>query len=108
MLIAEKGKIGQNYCIGGNQEKKNIEVLNEICNLMDQLNPTTYKHKNLIKYVDDRLGHDRRYAIDNSLINKKFNWYPKTDFQNGLKKTVQWYLDNLAWCEKTLKVNLSK
>ena len=105
LLIAEKGQIGQNYCIGGNQEKKNIDVISEICTLMDQLNPRTYKHKNLIQYVDDRLGHDRRYAIDNTFINKELNWYPKVDFQKGLKRTVQWYMDNLVWCQDTLNIN---
>ena len=109
MLIATKGKIGQTYNIGGNNEKKNIEVVKNICQLLDELFPveTNYKikklnitnYENLITFVEDRPGHDKRYAIDASKIQDELNWIPKETFKSGLRKTVKWYLDNQTWCD---------
>jgi len=99
-LVIEKGKIGETYNIGGNSEKTNLEVVTELCGLLDELIPgSKYKpHKNLIKFVEDRPGHDKRYAIDASKIKTELNWQPVETFASGLRKTVQWYLDNREWC----------
>ena len=94
LLVIEKGALGKNYCIGGNNEIENIEVLMKICSILDELKPSSNKYFNLIKKVDDRLGHDRRYSIDTTLINREIGWKPKTKFDEGLRKTIEWYLDN--------------
>ena len=80
LLVIEKGKVGKKYCIGGNNEIENIELLTKICCLMDELNPKSYSHLKLITKVKDRLGHDRRYAIDTKLINEEIGWRPRTNF----------------------------
>lgn len=90
--VYKKGKSGEVYNIGGNNEKANIEIVKEI---LKQVN----KPDTLIKYVKDRPGHDKRYAIDNSKITRELGWEPKIDFENGLKMTIQWYLDNQDWSE---------
>ena len=92
LLILEKGKVGKKYCIGGNNEVENIEVLKRICLLMDELRPKSNSYLNLIHKVKDRLGHDRRYAIDTKLINQEIGWQPKTNFDEGLRKTIKHYL----------------
>ncbi|MDP1552979.1 MAG: dTDP-glucose 4,6-dehydratase, partial [Methanobacteriaceae archaeon] len=92
-LVLHKGKIGEVYNIGGNNEKKNIEIVKLI--LQNLKKPET-----LIKYVKDRLGHDRRYAIDSSKIQKELGWKPKYTFETGIAETIQWYLDNPEWMEK--------
>ncbi len=86
------GKIGDKYCIGGNQEKTNNEIVNEICELLDELIPKEYSYKNLITYVKDRLGHDQRYAINSSKIKSELAWKPKYSFKEGLLITVSWYI----------------
>ena len=93
------GKIGDTYNIGGNSEKKNIEIVHEICSIMDQLKPrnNNLKYKNLISYVDDRPGHDFRYSVDITKINKNLNWKPLLSFSQGLMNTVVWYLNNQDW-----------
>ena len=103
LIAAIKGKIGQTYCIGANQEKTNKEVVIAICNLIDEYKPTKFSRKNLITYVEDRSGHDKRYAIDSSKIKKELNWEPSYDFNTGLKKTVKWYLKNVEWCQNVQK-----
>jgi len=90
--VYKKGKSGEVYNVGGNNEKANIEIVKEI---LKQVN----KPDTLIKYVKDRPGHDKRYAIDNSKITRELGWEPKIDFENGLKMTIQWYLDNQDWSE---------
>ena len=87
------GKIGQKYCIGGNQEKTNNEVVKKICEILDKLLPRNYPHKNLIVYVKDRLGHDQRYAINSSKIKSELGWEPKYSFNDGLAITVSWYIN---------------
>ncbi len=94
LQVIRKGNLGMKYCIGGNQEKENIEVLKSICALMDQLKPKSKPYDQLIKSVKDRLGHDKRYAIDTKFINQEIGWQPKTKFKEGLKKTIIWYLNN--------------
>ena len=98
-LVAEKGRVGETYNIGGHNEIMNIDVVQQICNLMDQLAPKDYPHTQLITYVADRPGHDNRYAIDASKIAQELDWIPKETFATGLAKTVKWYLDNLDWCQ---------
>ena len=95
-----KGLPGKNYCIGGNNEKTNLDVAEKICNYLDEINPQINSHKSLIKFVKDRAGHDFRYAIDASLIKQELNWSPKHNFEDGLKNTIDWYLNNKSWLYK--------
>ena len=97
LLITEKGKIGKSYCIGGFGEKTNKEVQLQICEILDKVQPKEFLHKALIKNVEDRPGHDKRYSINSNLIKKELGWKPKTTFEEGLKKTIHWYIDNLKW-----------
>lgn len=97
--VATEGKVGETYNIGGHNEKKNIEVVQTICEILDQLVPSDSSYSSLITYVTDRPGHDRRYAIDASKIAKELNWQPKETFETGIRKTIQWYLDNGEWCQ---------
>lgn len=98
--VIEHGQIGETYNIGGQNEKNNIEVVKQICKLLDELIPDSkYKpHEDLIAFVDDRPGHDMRYAIDASKIEKHLGWKPRESFVSGLRKSVKWYLDNQDWC----------
>lgn len=89
-LIIEKGKIGETYCLGGDNEKTNLKITNKILEILG-------KDENSIEYVEDRKGHDRRYAIDFSKIKKELGWEPKIDFEVGLKETVEWYKENQEW-----------
>ena len=97
--IVFKGKPGQTYCIGGDGEKTNLEVASTICEILDELVPISFSYKTLIKFVEDRPGHDKRYAIDSSKIKNKLGWSPKYSFDNGIRKTVFWYKENLSWCK---------
>jgi len=94
-----EGKLGETYNIGGHNEKKNIDVVNTICNVLEDLIPLEEgSYRDLITHVADRPGHDLRYAIDASKIQRDLNWQPKETFESGIKKTVMWYLDNQNWC----------
>lgn len=97
------GNIGETYNIGGHNELQNIEVVKTVCAILDQLKPikpnNIDNYEQLIKYVDDRAGHDIRYAIDAEKISNELNWTPDETFTSGIKKTIQWYLDNKNWCE---------
>lgn len=95
-LIIRKGKIGETYCVGGDSEKSNIEIAKSILKSFG-------KDENWIEFVEDRKGHDLRYAIDFSKINKELGWKPTTDFETGLEKTLQWYRDNEDWWKKLKK-----
>lgn len=97
--VITEGSVGETYNIGGHNEKKNIEVVETICEILDQLVPKQKSYKRQITFVKDRLGHDRRYAIDSTKMQKDLNWKPLETFETGLKKTIQWYLDNLEWCK---------
>ena len=96
MLIITKGKIGEIYNVGGDNELKNIFVVKKICDILDTLKPEKPNginhYSELITFVQDRLGHDIRYAIDNSKIKKELGWFPKQNFEVGLQKTIHWYL----------------
>jgi len=101
--VATKGKVAETYNIGGHNEKQNIEVVNIICELLEELAPNKPKdisrYSELITHVEDRAGHDVRYAIDASKIEKELGWVPQETFESGIRKTVQWYLSNLEWCQ---------
>lgn len=100
-LVLEKGRAGETYNIGGENEETNLHVVNTICALLDELVPgSPHKpHKNLIRFVTDRPGHDKRYAMDISKIRRELGWAPQETFETGLRKTVQWYLTNRPWWE---------
>lgn len=93
------GKPGECYCIGGGEERKNIEVVHEICRLLDELAPKASSHRELISYVHDRPGHDQRYAIDAAKAQRELQWRPQESFASGLRGTVNWYLQNRDWWE---------
>ncbi|WP_018998427.1 dTDP-glucose 4,6-dehydratase [Hirschia maritima] len=95
--VLEKGKVGQSYNIGGNAERTNLEVVHTICDILDELRPTATSRRELVQFVSDRPGHDRRYAIDASKIKKNLGWSPSVSFEQGLENTVKWYLDNEWW-----------
>lgn len=104
--VASNGKNAETYNIGGHNEKTNLEVVESICNLLEELSPSKpngiKKYTDLIKFVEDRPGHDKRYAIDASKIQNDLNWVPSETFESGLRKTVQWYIDNNKWWERVL------
>ena len=105
-LVATMGKVGETYNIGGSNEKQNIEVVIAICNILEDLAPNkpvgVENYKDLITYVNDRLGHDVRYAIDASKIKNELGWVPDETFETGLRKTVEWYLNNESWWSRIL------
>ncbi|MCW4442356.1 dTDP-glucose 4,6-dehydratase [Vibrio splendidus] len=97
--VVTEGKVGETYNIGGHNEKRNLEVVNTICDILDTLVPKESAYGEQITYVQDRPGHDRRYAIDSSKMQRELGWTPEETFETGLRKTVQWYLDNSTWCQ---------
>jgi dTDP-glucose 4,6-dehydratase len=99
--VLAKGRLGETYNIGGWNEKANIDVVKTICSILDELKPRAdgQSYAEQISFVTDRPGHDRRYAIDASKIARELGWRPKETFDSGIKKTVQWYLDNPVWIE---------
>ena len=107
IITATNGTLGKSYCIGGNNEKTNIEIVSTICNLLDDKKPRYNSYKNLIKFVKDRPGHDARYAINSQLIKDELKWKPKYEFQKALSLTVEWYLNNQEWCNNKLNKNKS-
>ncbi|MHA7925092.1 MAG: dTDP-glucose 4,6-dehydratase [Marinobacter sp.] len=98
--VVTEGKPGETYNIGGHNEKQNIEVVHTICGILQELRPRERSYGDLITFVKDRPGHDRRYAIDADKIQKELGWAPEETFETGIRKTVQWYLDNLDWCQR--------
>ena len=99
IMVLIKGEVGEKYCIGGNTEKNNFEIAVEICNLISKKIDNQFNYKDLIEFVKDRPGHDRRYAIDTSYIKKKLNWSQENNFKVNLESTVQWYITNQNWCD---------
>tara|TARA_Y100000591_G_C21784207_1_gene672826 strand:- start:20 stop:1087 length:1068 start_codon:yes stop_codon:yes gene_type:complete len=104
--VVTEGKIGETYNIGGHNEKTNLDVVETICSLLEELAPNKPQgiknYKDLITFVKDRPGHDSRYAIDASKIERELGWVPKETFETGLRKTVQWYLENPQWWKRVL------
>ena len=98
-IILEFGEVGEIYNIGGNNEKTNLDVVSSICSILDKMMPRDdgQKYKTQIKFVKDRIGHDRRYAINSNKIKHELRWKPTEDFDSGIKKTVKWYLNNQDW-----------
>lgn len=103
-LVATEGRVGETYNIGGHAERRNLEVVQSICELLEELAPNKPRgvghYRDLIRFVRDRPGHDRRYAIDAGKIQAELGWAPVETFETGLRKTVEWYLENRTWCER--------
>lgn len=102
--VLEQGACGESYNIGGNNERKNIEVVQTLCDILDRTHPAKNgeSYKSLIRFVQDRPGHDFRYAIDSSKIQSELDWKPQLSFSSGLQQTVAWYLNNRIWWESIL------
>ncbi|MBS0550924.1 MAG: dTDP-glucose 4,6-dehydratase, partial [Proteobacteria bacterium] len=104
--VVSRGEVGETYNIGGHNEKRNLEVVHTLCDLLEELAPGKpqglARYRDLITFVKDRPGHDRRYAIDASKIQRELGWVPQETFETGLRKTVQWYLHNEAWWQRVL------
>ncbi len=102
--VATEGKVGETYNIGGHNEKQNIDVVHTLCDLLEELVPGKpegiSQYRDLITHVQDRPGHDLRYAIDASKIERELGWTPQETFETGIRKTVLWYLDNSEWCQR--------
>jgi dTDP-glucose 4,6-dehydratase len=103
-LVLATGVPGETYNVGGNAERNNLWLVNQLCAILDELLPTSphCPHSQLIEFVPDRPGHDRRYAIDFSKIQRELGWLPQEDLDTGLRRTVQWYIDNQAWCQTVM------
>jgi dTDP-glucose 4,6-dehydratase len=103
-LVVTQGTTGETYNIGGHNEMANLDVVNTLCQLLEKMAPNKPKgiqnYTDLVTFVKDRPGHDLRYAIDASKIQQELGWTPVESFETGLKKTVQWYLENQAWCKR--------
>lgn len=102
LRVLQAGRQGETYNIGGSTELPNIEVVKAICTVLDELRPAEAPHSRLVTYVQDRPGHDFRYAIDDRKLREELGWTPRTAFVDGLRQTVAWYLANLDWCERRL------
>ena len=106
LQVISSGKVGETYNIGGHNEQKNLDVVETICALLEELAPNKpagiNNYKDLITFVKDRPGHDLRYAIDASKIEKKLGWKPEESFASGMRKTVTWYLANANWSDRVL------
>ena len=95
--VLQRGRPGESYNIGGWNEKPNLDVVNTICDLVDEMEPRPGSRRDLITFVKDRPGHDRRYAMDATKIERELGWKPKETFESGIRKTVRWYLENDGW-----------
>jgi dTDP-glucose 4,6-dehydratase len=106
VLVALEAKIGETYNVGGNNQMRNIQVVELICDLLEKLRPQKNAgieyYRNLIKFVIDRPGHDFRYGVDTSKIRRELGWVPKENFKTGLRKTVEWYINNKVWLQNIL------
>jgi dTDP-glucose 4,6-dehydratase len=103
VTVATKGRVGETYNVGGCNEKQNIDVVRSVCNLLEEIGPIKpdglVRYADLITFVEDRPGHDLRYAIDASKIQRELGWSPAETFESGIRKTVEWYLGDEAWCD---------
>jgi dTDP-glucose 4,6-dehydratase len=102
--VLQEGRVGEVYNVGGRGERTNLEVVGKVCSLLDEMVPDSahVPHEALISFVEDRPGHDRRYAIDASKMERELGWRPQESFESGMRKTVSWYLENREWCERAL------
>lgn len=104
--VVSEGTVGETYNIGGDAERRNVNVVQCICRLLEEMAPqkpnNVERYEDLITFVKDRPGHDRRYAIDATKIKNELGWTPQESFETGIRKTVQWYLENQAWCRRVL------
>ncbi|MDT4803499.1 dTDP-glucose 4,6-dehydratase [compost metagenome] len=101
--VLAKGRLGETYNVGGWNEKTNLDVVHTLCDLLDELRPkATGSYRDQITFVKDRPGHDRRYAIDARKLERELGWKPAETFESGMRKTVQWYLDNQAWVQDVM------
>ncbi len=115
-MILKKGRLGETYNVGGNCEKTNLEVVNTVCAILDKLKSlspqssalSTQSYSSLLTHIKDRPGHDRRYAIDASKITSELDYAPQESFETGMRKTVEWYLDNLDWCKNVIGEEYNK
>jgi dTDP-glucose 4,6-dehydratase len=96
-LVLERGRPGETYNVGGNTERTNLEVVRTICAVLDEIRPDHSPHSSLLTFVQDRPGHDRRYAIDTSKLKRELGWQPAVTFEEGLRQTIRWYLDHEEW-----------
>jgi dTDP-glucose 4,6-dehydratase len=104
-LVASKGIPGETYVVGGHNERTTLQIVEGICDALQALRPIEGGYRHLIRFVTDRPGHDRRYAIDPEKIGRELGWTPKTTFETGLRATVEWYLAHREWCEKIAATN---
>lgn len=102
LLVLKHGEVGETYNVGGGNQPYNIDLVREICSVLDELKPASKPYSSLITHVPDRPGHDRRYAMDITKIRTKLGWAPKHDIENGLRDTIKWYLDHSDWVDAVL------
>src|SRR5262245_1204055 len=98
--VLANGRLGEKYNIGGNNEWTNLQIVDRMCDILDELRPGPVSHRSLKTFVPDRPGHDRRYAIDATKIRRELGWTPRHTFETGLRETIRWYLENRDWCEQ--------
>jgi dTDP-glucose 4,6-dehydratase len=98
-VVLARGKVGETYNVGGKAERRNLDVVQRLCEILDARRPQHAPHARLISFVRDRPGHDRRYAIDSRKIERELGWTPRESFETGLARTIDWYLDNAAWVQ---------
>ncbi len=97
VMVLQQGRLGEKYNIGGRNERTNLQVVHRICDLLDEMSPKARAHRDLIRFVSDRPGHDQRYAIDATKTETELGWHAQEDFESGIAQTVRWYIDNETW-----------